>query len=256
MTAPVPSLRAWRQTLTPSLARRGGGKFQILVGLALSCVAVPASAQFGGSFSIQSDDQFRGRSLSEGRPVATLDISYDSPTGIYLSAAATAVATRHSGLKMMGYQENIGFARKVKWDAVVDIGVANSSYTEYFSGGYSADYTEIYAGLIVHNISAHIHYSPNYFHRNVSTIYADIDGAVRLAPKWRLNGHLGLLTQTSGPLAQSARRTHYDWRLAITRQVGRLDLQLAWTGGGPDSDYYANRERGHNALTFAITYAF
>ncbi len=256
MTARAPSLSAWRRTSARSLERGRGGIIRTFVGLALLCVAAPATAQLGGSFSIQSDDQFRGRSLSEGRPVATLDLSYDSALGIYLGAAATAVATRHDGVKMLGFQENIGFARKTKWGPVVDIGVANSNYTEYFSGGSTADYTEIYAGLSAHQVSAHIHYSPHYFGRGVSTVYIDLDGAVRPAPKWRLNGHVGLLAQTRGPLAPSARHVHYDWRLGVTRQVGRLDLQLAWAGGGPQSDYYADRKRGRNALIFAVICAF
>ncbi len=226
------------------------------VGLAILCCATPAVAQFAGSVSIQSDDRFRGRSLSEGRPVATLDLSYDMAAGFYLGGAVTAVATRHEGVRVLGFQENAGYAWKTKAGPVIDLGVANASYTEYYSGGASADYTEIYAGLIAGPIASHIHFSPNYFRHGVSTVYLETDGVARIAPRWRLNGHVGVLTQTGGPLAPMSRRTRYDWRLGIAHQLGRFSLQASWSGGGPDRDYYARETHRRDALVFGLTCAF
>ncbi len=226
------------------------------IGLALLCGATPAAAQLAGSVSIQSDDRFRGRSLSEGRPVATLDLSYDMAAGFYLGGAVTAVATRHDGVRVLGFQENAGYAWKTAAGPVIDLGVANANYTEYFSGGTSADYTELYAGLITGPIASHIHFSPNYFRHGVSTVYLETDGAARIAPRWRLNGHVGLLVQTGGPLAAMSRRSHYDWRVGIAHQIGRFNLQASWSGGGPDRDYYASDTHSRDAFVFGLTCAF
>ena len=218
--------------------------------------ATPAAAQFAGSISIQNDDRFRGRSLSEGRPVATLDLSYDMASGFYLGGDITAVATRHEGVRVLGFQENAGYAWKTGAGPVIDVGVANASYTEYYSGGTSADYTELYAGLITGPIASHIHFSPNYFRHGVSTLYLDADGAARIAPHWRLNGHVGVLVQTGGRLAPVSRRSHYDWRVGIAHQIGRVSLQASWSGGGPDRDYYASGTHSRDALVFGLICAF
>ncbi len=226
------------------------------VGLVLSCCATPAVAQFAGSVSIQNDDRFRGRSLSEGRPVTTLDLSYDTTAGFYLGGAVTAVSTRHEGVHVLGFEENAGYAWKTKAGPVVDLGVANASYTEYYSGGYSADYTELYAGLITGPIASHIHFSPNYFRHGVSTVYLETDGVARIARRWRLNGHVGVLVQTGGPSMPMAPRSHYDWRVGIAHQLGRFSLQASWSGGGPDRDYYDNETHSRDALVFGLTCAF
>lgn len=138
----------------------------------------------------------------------------------------------------------------------MDMGVVHSRYTKYFSGGRAADYTEAYVGLITDHFSSHIHYSPDYFRRGVSTIYADVEGVVGPASNWRLNAHFGVLTQTSGPRPPGAARSHYDWRLGIARQAGAFDMQLALTGGGPGHDYYDGRAHSRNALVFGVVYIF
>jgi len=215
------------------------------------CLPTPAPAEIGASLSVLTDSRFRGHSLSEGRPVATLDLSYDDVTGLYLGGSATAVATTHSGVQLLRFEENIGYARRLGSGPVVDFGITHSNYTEYFSGGYAARYSEAYIGLITKHFSSHIHYSPNYFRHGLSTVYADADVVARPAEKWRLNAHFGLLT----PMSRH-QTTAYDWRLAVAKQMGAFDLQLAWTGGGPRPDYYAGRPRGHDAFVLGVSRIF
>lgn len=216
----------------------------------------PAAAQLGGSISFQTDDYFRGYSLSEGRPVATLDLAYDDDSGLYLAVAATGVATHHSGVKLLGFNENIGFARKIGTGPAIDVGFTNTNYNDYYSGGTKADYREVYAGLITDHISAHIHYSPHYFRSGVSTLYVDADGVLRPLPLWRLTGHVGVLTQLDGPRAPGEAHTHYDWKLGVGRRLGPFDLQLAWTDGTPGPDYYAGEPHHRGTFIFGISYAF
>ena len=60
------------------------------------------AAELGATVSVFNDLQFRGYSLSDGRPVATLDFAYDDPSGFYAGASGTGVlvamvSRRHSG---------------------------------------------------------------------------------------------------------------------------------------------------------------
>ena len=252
MTAPARPFRSLRPTSTAKPIRL----YLLLGALALTGLAAPASAQLGASLSFQTDDYFRGYSLSEGRPVATLNLSYDDGSGLYVAGAATAVATRHSGVKLLGAQENIGFARKIGTGPVIDLGFTNSNYSDYFSGGYKADYREVYAGLITDHIATHVHYSPHYFRGGVSTLYVDADGVLRPLPLWRLTGHIGVLTQLGGPRAPGEPHSHYDWRLGVGRRLRPFDLQLAWTDGGPGPDYYEGKPRHRGTLVLAVSYAF
>ncbi len=245
----------WWPTRCPDLRWAHGSLSLIGLTVGLLCPS-PAIAQFAASASVSSDDRFRGRSLSDGQPVATTNISYDWSSGFYAGVSVTGVATRHSGARFLGSQQFVGYARRIGSGYSLDFGLTNSTYSHYFSGGYNADYTELYAGLISTHISAHIHYSPNYFSHSVSAVYADLDGVIEPVATVRLNAHVGLLDQTSGPLSLPGDRTHFDWRLGISKEFGRLDLHAAWTGGSPRQDYYSGRLHGRTALTAGATFSF
>lgn len=254
MTAFARRLRSLRPTPT---ARRPRHRISpAFFALTLLGIAAPASAQLGGSLAFQTNDYFRGYSLSEGRPVATLSLSYDDASGFYAAGAVTGVATRHSGAKLLGFQENIGFASRIGTGPTFDAGLTNANYTDYFSGGYKADYREVYVGLITRNLSTHLHYSPHYFRGGVSTLYADVDGVVRPLPRVQLTGHVGVLTRTSGPHMPGEARTHYDWRLGVGTPLGPIDMRLAWTDGGPEPDYYAGEAHRRGTVVLTATYAF
>lgn len=202
-----------------------------------------------------NDDRFRGRSLSEGRPVAAANLSYDSPGGFYLGGSVTGVDTAHTGPELLGVEGYAGYARRLASGPTIDLGVTNTRYTSYFSGGYAVDYTEVYAGVVFNHISSHIRYSPDYFRNGVSTLYADLEGVVEPLDGWRLNGHVGLLTQLAGPHPTGKADAH-DWRIGVSHKIGPIDLQVAWTGAGPGADYYAGQLHGHDAVVFGASYIF
>lgn len=213
-------------------------------------------AEVGASVSILTDDRFRGHSLSEGRPALAFDLSYDDAAGIYLGGSATIVATAHSGLRFLEFREYAGYARRIKSGPVLDIGITHSNYTEYFSGRDAADYNEVYIGVITENLSYRIHYSPNYFRTGTTVIYADVDGIVRPAQKWRLIAHFGVLEPIGRPQPAGKIHRQYDWRLGVGVGAGAFDLQLAWTGAGPDSNFYVGRSGCRNAFVFGVTRIF
>jgi uncharacterized protein (TIGR02001 family) len=229
---------------------------QLIAALWTLSGATPSAAQVAASVTILNDDRFRGRSLSEGQPVATANLSYDDASGFYLGGAVTGVDTAHSGPELLGIEGFAGYARRLDSGPTIDLGVTNTRYTDYFSGGSGVDYTEVYAGVIFNHFSSHIRYSPDYFRKGVSTLYTDLDGVVEPLDGWRLNGHIGLLTQLAGPRPAGSADAHEDWRIGVSHKIGSVDLQLAWTGAGPGGDYYAGHQHGHDAFVFGASYIF
>jgi len=225
------------------------------VGLS-AILAAPARAQVGVSISALSNDTFRGRSLSAGQPVASFNLSYDDPSGLYGGGSVTGVETTDDGPQLLGYQEYLGYARRLDAGPTLDMGVVNTNYTSRFSGGYNANYTELYAGIITNHFSSHLYYSPDYFRAGLSTLYGEVDGVVNPFGNWRFTAHAGLLQQISGAQRLGPGRTFADWRLGVAEKVGPFDLQVAWTGAGPGQDSYGGQKRGHDALVFGVSYSF
>lgn len=222
----------------------------------LCLAAAPASAQVSGSVDVESDYRLRGYSLSAGRPVATAQIGYDDDSGVYLNLSATAEAGRDGPL-FLGVQGNIGYAHRLNRTLSIDAGVARSQYRSPDRASQPNAYTEVYLGLASGPFSARVYYSPDFNRADLSVLYAEVEATVRPATHWRINGHLGSLVQLSLPTPYPAGRgARYDWRLGVARDLNRLDLHIALSGGGPDRDYYPGSFRGRVALTAGAAWNF
>jgi len=208
-----------------------------------------------GTISVNSDDRYRGYSLSDGRPTATAQLSYDHASGLYLNGAVTGVA-RRDGPDLLGYQANIGFARRVSSTISLDAGLAHSlNRYRYLGTNYSASYDEAYIGANAHNISARLSYSPHYFQNGVSTLYGELEAGTQPAPKWRLSGHVGVLTYLTAPIYFES-RTRYDWRLGVSRELGAFEIHTALSGGGPRERYPYELGWSGTALTVGASLSF
>lgn len=218
--------------------------------------AAPAAAQFSGSLSIRSEDRLRGHAVSQGRPTMALDLSYDHSGGFYIDVIVRGVIARHDP-KLLAVEENFGFARQIRPNLSLDVGMTNADYAKYYNGRRTAHYQEYYVGIVTKQISAHLHYSPKYFGLpDYATLYGDIDGAVPLTDKWRLTSHIGVLQQVGGRTLGTTGRTHYDYRLGGAVRLGAFDLLVEWTGGGPGRTYYNGRFHSKNALVAGATFIF
>jgi uncharacterized protein (TIGR02001 family) len=209
--------------------------------------AFPARAELGGTVSVFNDLRFRGYSLSDGRPVATLDFAYDDPSGFYADVSGTGVL-RHGGEPApLGFQLNGGYAKQLKSGTTLDLGVIHSSYSHYSSGERGASYTELYAGISRGALSSRIYLSPHYFAPGVWTAYGEVNAAVSPARKWSIDGHVGMHVPLRTPSGENYRKD-FDWRIGVSRELGRLSLHAAWTDGTPGKDYY----NGHNHSRSAV----
>jgi uncharacterized protein (TIGR02001 family) len=228
----------------------------MLAAFVAASAAGPASAQVGISASLFSEEWARGDPLSQSDPVARLDLSYDDDSGVYLGGSAAAVLASHARPRLLGVRGYLGIARRTRSGLTLDAGISATHYSEYTSLGRSAGYAEAYVGLANKHFSGRLSYSPAYLQKGRSTIYAELNAVVEPAVKWRLSAHVGALIAVNGAGAIDTYRSGLDWRVGAARRVGRLSLELALTGVGPDSDRPLVAEQSERALILGAVYAF
>ena len=235
--------RSWR---TSAVARTA-------VFLFACCSAAPAAAEIGATASVFSDSRFRGYSLSGGRPVAILDFAYDDPSGFYGDAAVTGVLRKGGDPSLLGGQLTAGYARRLKSGTTLDFGITHSTYSNYSSRQRGNSYTEVYAGISRGAISSRIFLSPHYFASGHWTAYGEVNANVSPARKWSINGHVGLLVSLRTPNSE-AYDSQVDWRIGLSRQVGRLSLHAAWSDGAPGRDFYYGSYHSRSAVVVGATW--
>lgn len=218
-------------------------RFSLLWGLAsgLALGAAPAArAQVSAAIGVQSDYRYRGVSLSSRRPVATFDLAYDHPSGFYAGGSIIG-QSEDGGLNALGFIEYAGFVTRKHGKVAWDFGVNNQNLSYYYERRIPLNYSEVYVGAIGEHLSAHLHYSPNYVRPGYDTLYAEVDGAMKPAEKWRLFAHAGTTVPVGG---EPGRRQRYDLRAGVARQLGSLELQASVTTTTPAPPAATPPERG------------
>ena len=109
--------------------------------------------------------------------------------------------------------------------------------------------------MAARQVSARVYLSPDYFRPGQTTLYGEVEGVIHLAPKWRINGHVGLLAHLDDPPRYTPRE-HYDWRITLGRELGPFDLRASLSGGGPGTDYYSRARHDATAFTLGASLSF
>ena len=225
----------------------------LLAAVAGLCLSASAEAEVGATVSVFSEARFRGYSLSAGRPVASLDLSYDDPGGLYGGLSATAVIGGEDSVRPLGLVLNGGYAKRLSSGLVVDAGVVHAAYAKYAAKASGSSYTELYAGVTHKFLSSRITFAPHYFEHGASTLYGEVDANVTPVRKLHLNGHFGALFPISYRDESESPDVQYDWRVGAAREFGGMSLHLIWSGGGPGKDFYRGRYHDRNALMVGLS---
>lgn len=230
------------------LLRRG--RSFTLAALLLGPATPIAHAQLGASIAVDSDYRFRGVTLGESGPTARVAFNYDAPNGCYGGASATSVRFAHGGryLQTLGYA---GCTAPLGLGRHVESGLAFL----HFSGDLGYDFAEGYVGYLAERWSARVHVAPDYFGRNVSTVYAEIDAHTLLDEQFRLFGHVGGIVRIAGDGGGQS-RGRADLRLGIGWVVRGLDLQLAWLAASRGGPYPAVYDKPRSAWVASASYSF
>jgi uncharacterized protein (TIGR02001 family) len=235
--------------------RQVSGRLAVLA-LAVLGLVTRAQAQVGLSAALESDDRLRGVSISNGDPVVSLNLAYDHASGFYGGVSATAVITRHAGWEMQGGVVYAGYAGRLSGQTSWDVGAINSTVSVYADNAYRYNYTEVYAGVTRNSLSAHLYYSPSYLGGGAPTLYGELNGAWRLARRWRLFAHGGVLTAVGQGAFTYSGRTQFDGRLGVAREFGRCEVHLAWTTTSARPELPPDSLQSRNAVVLGAAFNF
>ena len=209
----------------------------------------------GAVVSVFSDARFRGISLSDGRPVGILDLSYDAPGGLYGAFSGSVVDTRGEGIRALGVVLNGGYATRLRSGLTADVGIVHSRYSQYSGVASGRAYTEVYAGLAGKLVGARLSVSPNYLGASRWTLHGEINGHIDLSKRLLLDGEIGVLVPLRGGAYDGNAQAEVDARVGLARQVGRVTLHAAVTARGRSADPYVDREHRRTAVIVGVSIA-
>jgi hypothetical protein len=220
-----------------------------------AAIPAPAKAEVGAVVSAFSDDRYRGLSISDGRPVGILDLSYDGSDGLYATLSGSVVATRSEGLKGLGVVLNGGYAMPLRPGLSLDGGVVYYRFSHYSGVGSGRDYAEVYAGLTGKFLSARISLSPNYLGAIRWALHGEVDGHLDLSRKTYLDGEVGALVPLGRNVYEGGYRPQLDGRLGIANRLGPVTLHAALTGRTGSAAVYGLRGHRRAAIVLGISTA-
>jgi uncharacterized protein (TIGR02001 family) len=231
------------------------GSFRLVAGVAL-CAAAPAAAEISAALKLQSDDRFRGRSLSGGQPVVKADVVLDSGRGAYIGGSGTATLSGERRRGFSGANAYAGYATRLETGVSFDVGASGYLHTRRYSGDRRDSYGELYAGVTGRRISAYVHYTPDYFGRSVPVVYISLGAFRAVGDDYAVKAHAGLLAQTSGPARLGGRRFRYDTALSLSRPLGGFEAEVAVAFAGPNDAYFGGPWGARSAVTVALSRHF
>ena len=218
------------------------------IGILVALLATATRAEVGVTASATTDYQYQGVSLNPGQPTASLGLSLETRGGGY--AGVVGIGDLGRGPRAVGHLEFLGYAWRGPADLSWDVGVSNLHAVRYAAYPYAYDIPQVYAGLRVKNLSYYIYYSPRYYNSGVKTLYFDVSGSLRPAPRLRLFGHVGALEPLSGGSTHPA----YDLRAGAAIELTGFQVQLAWTLRRSQGAYA--EPQVHNALVLGVAAYF
>ena len=228
----------------------------MLIGLAATVTGSPSIAQVGGAVTIDSDYRFRARSLSNGRPVATLALSYDDRSGTYAGVAATAILSGSKAGGLVSQQIYLGYARRTASSVNIDVGATAYRYTSLYSARRRELFGEFYVGASAADISAYVRFSPDYYGQGGPVVYLDIATNKEIAQDIGLFARVGFLQRLSRRPTLGRRPSRQDVEAGIAREFGRLTVKARLVVGGPDDAYFKGVWRGRSSLSLTLQRRF
>lgn len=218
---------------------------------------MPTLAQTAVSVSIETDHRYRGRSLSDGRPVVIIAASEDLTNGLYAGIIGLATLSGKDRAGPLAAQLYLGIAKNLSGAVSIDVGVAGYHYTKRSSLNHDVEYFEVYAGLTRGQVSSYLRYSPDHLGTGTPVVYLDVNANAELAPDWTVVGHVGVLAQSAGgPPRLGGRRVRYDTRIGITRTFDLFEVNSSVIFSGPNHDFSAGPWRDRSAFILSVTRHF
>lgn len=216
----------------------------------------PAHAQASASIAVQNDDRFRGRSMSNGEPVAIATLVYDLENGVSLGGAAAAT-TNGPAVGWLRGSANISYAKSLGGGWAADGGMVVQTYSDRYSSGQPQTFVEVFGGATYRQFAFHASYSPSYLDSGIETLYLEVNAVHEFSETFRAHGHAGLLNRLSGQGSLGGENARWDAQIGMTKDLDHLSFFVtASTGGSSEGTYFGGPWRGQNALVAGISRSF
>lgn len=219
-------------------------------------LASPAHAQVSGTVSLQNDDRFRGRSVSEGEPVAIVSIDYDLDTTVVVGGSVVGT-TNGEGIGVSRGSGYISLAQSIGGNLAIDGGVVVQAYTDRYSSGRSQTFVEVYGGVTWNQFALHASYSPSYLDAGLETLYIEANAVQDLGAGFRANARAGVLQRLSGDGSFGGENTRWDAQIGVTKDFKHLSAFInVSTAGSGSGTYFDGPWQGRDAIVFGMTRSF
>ena len=210
-----------------------------------------ALAQVSAQASIASDYVYRGVSLSEGRPVAAIEIGYDNPSGWFAGALVTQTHIYGQPHYEPECVFDLGYAHSLEGGLTWEVGATHSVFSEFTFWNYS----EAFAGLLGERWNARLYYASDYFGRGRRTWYAEFNYAQPLDEHWRLLGHIGAVESSKASF--DPHRRVLDASVGLAAKFGSASFAVKRSAMNHDNYLYTpatSSERGTWVVSVAYSY--
>ncbi len=225
---------------------------RLVAGVALALIHSLAAAQLSATASLLSDYRYRGVSLSDSKPAAQAGVAYDDPSGWYAGLFASTVRYAMPDERSVQTIAYAGHAWRTAAGASYEAG---ASFT-HVGGSLGYDYPEIYVGFASDPVSGRLYYAPRYSGYDTDTLYAELNGVLRLDDRVRLLAHAGVLRSPVDLPYFHRPQYVVDGRAGIAFDIERVTVQVAWVGVSSSAAYPFTVTGSRNRAVVALSTTF
>jgi len=226
----------------------------VVSGVLSVCLAAPsaARAQLVGAATLESEYRLRGVGLTNGKPDVRIGLTYDHSSGAYAGGSVIVGDTARDGVRVLGYIEYAGYAKQTADGLGWDVGASNSNITLNLPGQLTTR-SEVFGGISMNDVSAHLYFSPDYLGQSLKTLYFDVTATIRPRDRLRLYAHVGVLTPLGGSAGPGSRYEHFDGAAGAAWEFRHGEVQLGVTAATPDLEYPPGFQQKRSALVLKVT---
>ncbi|MEP6938627.1 MAG: TorF family putative porin [Rudaea sp.] len=208
-------------------------------------------AQVSAQASIVSDYVYRGVSLTQGRPSATLEADIDDASGWFAGALVTGTRLYSEPHYEPEVILDVGYAHALTTGLTWEAGATYS----YFSDFTFWNYAEVFAGVLGERWNARLYYATDYFGRDRRSWYGEINFTQPLDEHWRLLGHVGAVRSSKAAL--DSHSSVLDASVGVAAKFGSASFAIKRSVMNRDNYLYApaaSGERGTWVVSLAYSY--
>jgi uncharacterized protein (TIGR02001 family) len=202
-------------------------------GLALASALVaasPARAQLSATVALESNAMFRGETISENDPAASLEVTLDHDSGLF-AGASVIVAAGDQSPRIVSNTQYGGFAGRAG-EITYEIGAIHRNYgsATMADTSYRGDYYEGFVGVSRKDVRLRLYVSPDYLVDGRTSYYGEVNAQLLKRGKWTFRGHGGISAIPQDIGTPGGLRIYYDWSLSASRPLGDFNANLGIAG--------------------------